>query len=263
MDKTSSPAPPLPPAESAARRSEIGLDHPAYLPLLALQKAPHLSELTLGLLHTFNNLFTGVLFLTEECLAREQAGEPVEERLGEILATLRKSHSYVNRIKELHLEEEDEEAGYHELDAVIADQLDLARLLLPRGASLIHRGAGERLTFYSSQRAFCDILLQVIGNCGEALPKRGGAVSISSRPDLDSVLVEIRDNGPGFTPEILERLFVSLCTTRNESRHAGLGLLRCREIARSFGGDLAAANLPEGGAIVTLTLPQNNSQSSR
>jgi signal transduction histidine kinase len=245
--------------------SEIGLEHPAYPHLLAAQKVPHLSELTLGLLHKFNNLFTGVMFLTEECVGRESAGEPVGDRLGEILATLRESHTYIDRVTRLHLDESEEDAGYHELDAVIAQHLDLARLLLPRGTALTHTPAGERLTYYASERALIEILLHVVGNSGEALPKRGGAVSISSQsvPGREGfVSVEILDNGPGFAPETLPRLFSSLWTTKDRSRHAGLGLLRCRDLARSFGGDLTAENHAEGGAVVTLTLPRDNSSTS-
>lgn len=220
-----------------------------------------MSELTLGLLHKFNNLFTGVMFLTEECLACEEAGEPVAERLREILTTLRQSHTYVDRITHLHLDEAEEDAGYHELDVDIAAQLDLARLLLPRGATLTHHPAEERLTFYASQRALSEILLHVVGNCGEALPKRGGAVSVTSRPQADRegfVEIEIRDNGPGFSDEALRSVFSALFTTKETARHAGLGLLHCRELARSFGGDLTVRNHPEGGAVVTLVLPQDN-----
>jgi C4-dicarboxylate-specific signal transduction histidine kinase len=239
-------------------------DHPAYRHLLARQKAPHLSELTLGLLHKFNNVFTGVMFLTEECVTKEGAGESVGGRLREILGLLQQAHTYIDRVTRLHLDDAEEDAGYHELDAVIADQLDLARLLLPRGTVLTHAPAGERLTFYASQRALCEILLHLFGNCGEALPKRGGAVTISSHADATgagTVTVEIHDNGPGFSADALQQLFVSSCTTKDETHHAGLGLWRCRDLARTFGGDLTAGNHPTGGAVVTLTLPRDNSSS--
>jgi len=263
VDKIPSPATP---AECGAVPSAISLDHPACRFLLAHPNAPHLSELTLGLLHKFNNLFTGVMFLTTECLTREEAGEPVAERLREILATLQEAHTCVNRITQLHLDEGEEEAGYHELDVAIAGQLDLARLLLPRGAVLTHAPADERLTFYASQRALREILLHVVGNCGEALPKRGGTVVITTRIDADhdgQIAVEIRDNGPGFPEETLGQLFVPFSTSKDASRHAGLGLLRCRELARAFGGDLTADNHPGGGAVVTLTLPRDNPQAPR
>ncbi len=254
---------PSAPAQPAPGLSAIGCDHPAYRHLLTRQKAPHLSELTLGLLHKFNNLYTGVMFLAEDCQARAEAGEAVGERLGEVLDTLRQAHAYIDRVTQLHIDEEEEDAGYHELDAVIAHQLDLARLLLPRGTALTHAPAEERLTFYASRRALSEILLHLVGNCGEALPKRGGAVTIASRAEAGQVTVEIRDNGPGFSAEARRSLFTSFHTTKDENRHAGLGLRRCRELARSFGGDVTADNHSEGGAVVTLTLPRDNSASPR
>ncbi len=252
------------PAPSPRAFPEIGLAHPAYRYLLARERFPHRSALTLGLLHKFNNLFTGTMFLTTECLTREQAGEPIGERLTEVLATLRAAHLSVSRIAQLHRDEE-EEAGYHDLDAVIAEQLDLARLLLPRGTVLNHLPADERLTFYASQRALSEILLHLVGNCGEALPLRGGIVAITSRRhdrQAGSIAVEIRDNGPGFPAEILRQAFAPFGTTKDERQHLGLGLLRCRELARSSGGDLAVDNHPQGGAVVTLTLPRDDPQSN-
>jgi signal transduction histidine kinase len=251
---------PVVPAQSLVS-SAITPEHPAYVRLLAARRAPHLSELTLGLLHKFNNLFTGIMFLAEEASTRAAAGEPVSERLDEILETLRQSHTFIDRITRLHVDEAEEDAGYHELDADIAAQLDLARLLLPRGTALTHQPAAERLTYYASQRALTEILLHSIGNCGEALPKRGGAVTITSRVPVDRegfVEIELRDNGPGFSEEALPRLFTALFTTKDPRRHAGLGLLQCRELARFFGGELIAGNHPEGGAVVTLSLPRDN-----
>jgi signal transduction histidine kinase len=253
---------PTAPVPDASATCGNGFEHPAYRHLLARQKAPHLSELTLGLLHKFNNVFTGVVFLTEECAAQQDASESVSARLREILALLQQAHGYIDRVTQLHIDDEEEDAGYHELDAVIAHQLDLARLLLPRGTTLTHVPAGERLTFYASQRAFSEILLHLFGNCGEALPKRGAAVTISSHVEPAHpgfVAVEILDNGPGFSAETLAHLFVSAWTTKDATLHTGLGLWRCRELARAFGGDLTAANHPNGGALVTIRLPRDNS----
>ena len=66
-------------------------------------------------------------------------------------------------------------------------------------------------------------------------------------------VIEIRDRGPGFTAEALERAHDLFYTTTESG--LGLGIPFARKIIESFGGDIDLANLPEGGAKVSLSLP--------
>jgi signal transduction histidine kinase len=67
--------------------------------------------------------------------------------------------------------------------------------------------------------------------------------------------VVVADDGPGFSPADLPRVFEPLYRGDQARRGggAGLGLAIARRLARAHGGDVDAAN--EGGARVTLTLP--------
>lgn len=239
---------------------------PPCFPLSHRQKTPYLSALTLGLLHRFNNLFTGVMFLTEDCLAAENFGDQERSQLEEVRKTLREAHSIVEEVVALHSDEQGEEASYEDLDAIISSLLHLAKLLLPRGATLNYVAPEERLAFYASRQVFQEILLHLLGNAGDALPRRGGEVTLATSNATGpnghpAIRVEITDNGPGFTDVILSQLFRAACTTKVEGNHIGVGLLHCRELARSYGGELTATNRPEGGAVVTLTLPRDNPKS--
>jgi len=73
-------------------------------------------------------------------------------------------------------------------------------------------------------------------------------------------LVSFRDRGPGMSPEILPRVFERFYRgdpARNPAQGGGgLGLTIARTLARSLGGDVDAANHPEGGALFTVRLPQ-------
>lgn len=87
----------------------------------------------------------------------------------------------------------------------------------------------------------------------------GGRVDIEVREDADSLIVSVRDHGPGFTPDQLEHLFEPfnrLGAERTATEGTGLGLLITRKLAQSMGGDLEVANAQAGeGARVTLRLP--------
>ena len=64
----------------------------------------------------------------------------------------------------------------------------------------------------------------------------------------------VADRGPPLTPEARERLFEPFYTTKPDG--LGLGLTICRKIMQAHGGDIRASNAPDGGAVMTLSLPR-------
>ncbi len=98
------------------------------------------------------------------------------------------------------------------------------------------------------------MLLNVISNSLDFVPE-GGAVSLSARASDGMLVAVITDNGPGFPAKLLKEGVKAFVTTRKEKGGTGLGLFVCDQIARRHGGELTLANLPGGGARVTITLP--------
>jgi len=78
-------------------------------------------------------------------------------------------------------------------------------------------------------------------------------------PNGQWVSLEVRDSGPGIEksalPYIFDRFYrVDKSRSRAEGG-TGLGLSIARKLAQAHGGDLIAANHPQGGAVFRLTLP--------
>ncbi len=73
----------------------------------------------------------------------------------------------------------------------------------------------------------------------------------SCRDGLDSICVEVRDEGTGFKD--VERAVEPFFTTKHNGM--GMGLAICRSIIESHGGRLWMTNADTRGAIVTFTLP--------
>jgi signal transduction histidine kinase len=67
------------------------------------------------------------------------------------------------------------------------------------------------------------------------------------------VLVEVQDSGTGIDAEELESIFDPFVTSKPEG--LGLGLSICRFIIERHGGTIAAANNPDRGATLSITLP--------
>jgi signal transduction histidine kinase len=68
--------------------------------------------------------------------------------------------------------------------------------------------------------------------------------------------IEVRDRGPGFSAAALEHALVPFYSTK--AAGTGLGLTLCREIVEAHGGRLRIANREDGGAVVTLWLPDGS-----
>ena len=105
------------------------------------------------------------------------------------------------------------------------------------------------------------VLNNLIINASDALGDKGGELKLSTRIDYakDNILVlELQDNGPGFPPELLDRIFEPYVTTKSSG--SGLGLPISRRIIEENGGTMRATNLPEGGAVVIIHLPVTQSQ---
>ncbi|WP_052371557.1 sensor histidine kinase [Amycolatopsis taiwanensis] len=72
------------------------------------------------------------------------------------------------------------------------------------------------------------------------------------------VAIEVRDHGPGFDPAFLPHAlerFTRADTARAGGEGTGLGLAIVAALARRNGGQVDAGNDPDGGAVLTLTLP--------
>jgi len=69
------------------------------------------------------------------------------------------------------------------------------------------------------------------------------------------VQLRFADNGPGIAPEHLLRIFDPFFTTKSVGKGTGLGLSISYGLVEQHGGRLSCANLPQGGAEFTVTLP--------
>lgn len=88
----------------------------------------------------------------------------------------------------------------------------------------------------------------------------GGAVNIRLACQAGSAVVQVQDSGAGIPveslPHIFERFYRADPARSREDGGTGLGLAIARQLAAAHGGQLSAANAPQGGAVFTLTLPQ-------
>lgn len=94
------------------------------------------------------------------------------------------------------------------------------------------------------------IVFNLLDNAFEASPSW---IQLTASHEEDTLVLEVRDAGKGFTQEILEHLGTPYQSTKG--RGGGLGLFLVVNVVRKLGGSVTARNLSEGGAVVSLSIP--------
>jgi len=96
------------------------------------------------------------------------------------------------------------------------------------------------------------VLHNVLTNAQDALAEVAAArITITTTQDAGRVRLTIRDNGPGFPPQILARAFEPYVTTK--SKGTGLGLAIVKKIMDDHHGEIRLAN--DHGGEVSIWLP--------
>jgi two-component system sensor histidine kinase RegB len=178
---------------------------------------------------------------------------------GEARADLELIRSQVSRCKEILSQmsaRAGENAGEPILDFSVARWVAGALDGLP-GAGQVRSdvSCGEAMVrgpVHGLERAL-RVLLQ---NALQASPggSRIGSVRLGARAVGSGIVVEVEDDGPGMTPEVLARAGEPFFTTKEPGQGSGLGLAICHSIVESMGGSIDAASPPGGGATFVVRL---------
>jgi nitrogen fixation/metabolism regulation signal transduction histidine kinase len=106
------------------------------------------------------------------------------------------------------------------------------------------------------------ILHNLIRNATEALENtRDGRIDVHVSPaeidGVDIVQIRVEDNGPGFKEGSVSQVFDPYVTTKPKG--TGLGLAIVKKLVEEHVGTIRAYNNAEGGAVISIRLPLNES----
>jgi signal transduction histidine kinase len=103
------------------------------------------------------------------------------------------------------------------------------------------------------------VFLNMVMNAEQAIAATGRPGRIEIRTTAsgsgDRIIATVRDTGHGIQPDSLTRIFEPFFTTKDVGKGTGLGLAIAYGIVQEHGGQIAAANHPDGGAMFTVELP--------
>lgn len=97
------------------------------------------------------------------------------------------------------------------------------------------------------------VLLNLTLNAIQASSESSEVTLAARRGPGDEIVIEVRDQGSGVSPENIDHLFDPFFTTKENG--TGLGLPVAHEIVRQFGGALSACRNPDRGMTFSILLP--------
>lgn len=150
-----------------------------------------------------------------------------------------------------------------DLVAVVSNALALTQAQLHLDGVAIQRRLEPVPPVLANAGELQQVVTNLILNARDAVLSDGAGapeVWVSTELRGHEVAVVVEDRGPGFSPEVGERMFEPFFTTRPVGQGTGLGLSISHKIVERHGGQLSAQSLPQG-ARFTVRLPAQDSLS--
>ena len=232
--------------------------------LIQSESLAAIGQLVAGIAHELNNplasassLIQTDIELIEEQTEKRQVDKALLEDLNYSLRELNKTKEIVKSILDLSRQTQTytEEVN---MNAVIDDALQVLHNQYKTMEITIEKHYDPNLPMIQGNFSnLGQVLINIINNALQALPDVRGMLTLSTlyRQDIESIVVECRDNGIGIPPEIIKDIFKPFFTTKEVGKGTGLGLYVSYEIIKKHAGEIRVESLVGKGTTFTIIIP--------
>lgn len=228
-----------------------------------------MGEMAAGIAHELNQPLTAITTYARACEHFANMAEPdlaeLREAVREIGAEGRRAAAIITRLRQLVRNDEHVEHVPTDLNALIEE----LKILLIGDARIYDTRLSVTLSpdlprVNANPIQLQQLVLNLVRNAFEALseiPAGDRELDLTTVRNLvGEVEIRIRDNGPGISPAIADRLFDTFSTTKKSG--TGLGLAISRTIVHSHGGTIEPLPVLPHGASFHVRLPAREEMGS-
>lgn len=226
--------------------------------------------------HELKNPLASLRTATEmlaDAESEEERGRLTRRALGEV-ARLEHLLGAVGEIGRIDAELEEEAGEPVAVGGLVEGLVEGFRLRCVRGPRLAAKIPDEGVEVVVSPDRLAQVVENLLDNAVSLTP-RDGRVEVSVERRNGRMVLAVSDTGPGIPEAHFDRLFDRFFSYRpaagaaldtevdggpgshngHPTPHNGLGLAIARAIVERYGGEIRAANRPEGGALFEVDLP--------
>jgi C4-dicarboxylate-specific signal transduction histidine kinase len=218
-----------------------------------------MGEMVASIAHEVNQPLAAVVNNASACVRWIDAQNLEEARRSAalVIADGHRAGDIIGRIRAL-AQNTPPQKDWLDVNETIQEVMALARSEIQRNGVALETQLSAHVPVVLADRVQVQqVLLNLVMNAIEAMRGVSGGPRVlalsSELVEATEVVMAVRDSGPGFEPQYLDRLFEAFYTTK--ANGLGLGLAISRRIIEAHGGRLwASANVPHG-AVVQFTVP--------
>jgi two-component system cell cycle sensor histidine kinase/response regulator CckA len=220
-----------------------------------LQRMESVGTLAGGLAHDVNNMLFAIVGHAYLLRARNEMTPEALEELDQIDAAIARARALTSKLLTF-ARGGCPERGPVQINETVTETLRLLSGSLGTDMTLEVSLDPDLPLILADSGGLQQILMNFCVNARDALEGRG-RLWIRTAQEGGSVLLEVRDSGPGIPDAVRSRIFEPFFTTKR-GQGTGLGLSVVYGLVKNYGGSVTADNARGGGARFTVRLPALN-----
>ncbi len=221
-------------------------------------KMASLGRVTAGMAHEIRNPLSGINIylkaLKKRCMSMDNSGDTVDI-IDKIEMASHKVESIVRRVMDFSKPGNPRFVMVN-LNEYIDDVAQLTSVTLRRnGIRFVQDLDGTLPDCWAEPHLIEQVILNIITNAVEAMKDFSGekSIELKTRSKRNSMLISIKDTGPGIPQAIHSRVFDPFYTTKANS--SGIGLSICHRVITDHGGSLKLKSRNPCGVEFLIELP--------
>lgn len=218
------------------------------------EKLMSIGELAAGAAHEINNPLTGILGYSDLLVDDPSLGDRQRAVADKIRTLARRIKTLVTSLLSFARRVPSEKTSL-DLNQVVETALHLSNMdLRDKKIEVDVLPDADLPPVHGDANQLLQVCFNLMSNAVDAIEEVGGGrITIRTDHDLQKVLVEFSDSGPGIKSP--QQVFDPFFTTKPVGKGTGLGLSICYGIVQEHGGRITCWNRPEGGATFLVELP--------
>ncbi|MBM9512519.1 PAS domain S-box protein [Desulfogranum marinum] len=232
------------------------------------QKMEAVGTLAGGIAHDFNNILTALIGYGNLLQVKIAPDDPLQEYVNQILISSEKAASLTRNLLAF-TRKQITERRHHNVNTVIYGIEKILKSLLSEDIEFKTSLTDEDVTIIADSIQIDQVLLNLIANARDAMPKGGNLTIETHLVNFDNlfikthgfgkpggyVLISVSDTGLGMDEKTKKKIFDPFFTTKEVGKGTGLGLSTVYGIVKKHDGFVTVYSEPDEGTTFHVYFP--------